>query len=264
MFNKPDRFVRGFGPVKESPLSQDPTGKQFNLHEQISKKRAEHRRFLFDSEQARNFDVTSVDRAREGVKEIVLDAINKAKSKSLEIREEARKEGFVEGYAKGYQKGVEDAKNEYAPFLKTLQDTLADLSGFRKKMYAKVEREMMEMVLDLAKKVIHNELLTREDAIKETIRFAVESVLDREKMTIRINPADKLHAESFRPELQQLFSEIKNVSFEAHPSVEKGGCIIESNFGSVDARLDKLGEQIDKILNLAPPPLENPDPRPPA
>ncbi len=113
---------------------------------------------------------------------------------------------------------------------------------------------MIEMVVDLAKKVIHFEFSTRDDAVQEMIRLAVQSVLDRESMVIKINPADKGYAESFRPELHHLFSEIKNITFEAHSGVERGGCVVETNFGVVDARMDKLGEQMDRILNLAPPP----------
>jgi hypothetical protein len=32
--------------------------------------------------------------------------------------------------------------------------------------------------------------------------------------------------------------------------------VVETNFGVVDARIDKLGEQMDRILNLSPPPPE--------
>ena len=115
---------------------------------------------------------------------------------------------------------------------------------------------MVEMVVSLAKKVIHFEFSTRDNAVQEMIRLAVQSVLDRESMVIKINPADKGYAESFRPELHHLFSEIKNITFEAHSGVERGGCIVETNFGVVDAQIDKLGEQMDRILNLSPPPPE--------
>ena len=124
-------------------------------------------------------------------------------------------------------------------------------------MYPKVEREMIEMVIQLAKKVIHYELSTREDSVQEMIQLAVQSVLDKESMIIKINPDDKGYAESFRPELHQLFGDIKNITFEAHSGIERGGCMIETNFGTIDARLEKLDEQIDKILNLAPPSVED-------
>ena len=71
-------------------------------------------------------------------------------------------------------------------------------------------------------------------------------------MVIRIHPSDKAHAEAFSPELKNLFSEIKNITFEEHSGIEKGGCVIETNFGTIDARVDQLENQIEKILKLAP------------
>lgn len=258
MYNQSNSFVRSHT-FKEGIGSQPQsgTGEAFILNDLVGKKKDASRKFSFDSEIAQNFDQTNVDRAREGVKEIINDAINKARQKAFEIKEQARKEGYEAGYTEGFQKGELSAKEEFAPFVKTLHELLQTVSDLRKKMYSKVEREMVEMILDLAKKIIHYELSIREDGVKEMIRIAVESVLDKQKMTIRINPADKIHAESFRPELLQLFEEIKNIVFEAHPSIEKGGCIVESNFGIVDARIEKLNDQIDKILNLAPPAPDN-------
>jgi flagellar assembly protein FliH len=211
------------------------------------------RGFTYDSENARNFDQGNVKTAKEGVKELLKDALDKAKRQATDIKEIAKKEGYDSGYEEGFKKGEDAARTEFSPFLETLYDLILVLTGFRKDMYDQLEREMVKMVLDLAKKVIHFEFSTRDDAVQEMIRLAVQSVLDRESMVIKINPADKGYAESFRPELHHLFSEIKNIIFEAHSGVERGGCVVETNFGVVDARIDKLGEQMDRILNLAPP-----------
>ena len=45
---------------------------------------------------------------------------------------------------------------------------------------------------------------------------------------------------------------VKNINFESNPGIERGGCIIETNFGVVDASIEKLEEQIDRILNISP------------
>ena len=227
--------------------------RSFELNELNIQSSSIRRGFTYDSENARNFDQTNVKTAKEGVKELLKDALDKAKRQSIEIKVRAKKEGHDTGYEEGFKKGEEAAQKEFSPFLATIEDLIADLTIFRKNMYDKVEREMVEMVVSLAKKVIHFEFSTRDDAVQEMIRLAVQSVLDREPMVIKINPADKGYAESFRPELHHLFSEIKNITFEAHSGVERGGCIVETNFGVVDAQIDKLGEQMDRILDLAPP-----------
>ena len=261
MYKNSKTFVRAdyssVAKEKDEPRdSSDREAKKFNLSELVPKDPGKHRAFAYDIPDAANFDVHNIKRAKQGVIEIMRDALNKAKTQADQIRETAEKEAHDKGHGEGFNKGELDAREEFQPCLESVEKIIQELSEFRKKMYSKVEREMIEMVISLVKKVIHFELSTRDDSIQEMIRLAVQSVLDKESMTIKINPADKEHAENFRPELRHLFGEIKNISFEVNTGIDRGGCIIETNFGTVDARMDKLGEQIDKILHLAPPPLE--------
>ena len=215
------------------------------------------RGFAYDSEKARNFDQGNVDKAKEGVMQLLQDAINKAKKQVGEIKSNARKQGYDTGFEEGFNKGKESAKEEFSPVLETTQQLVEELSIFRKEMYNKVEREMIEMVIALTKKVIHFEFSTREDAVQDMIRLAVQSVLDRESLVIKIHPTDKEYAENFRPELHHMFSDIKNITFVAASGMARGGCIVETNFGVIDARIEKLEEQIDRILNIAPAQPEN-------
>jgi len=230
--------------------------KVFELMEFLGSSSQKTRTFSFDSKSARNFDKENISTAKEGVKELMADAIVRAKTKAIEIKDNAYKEGHKTGYDEGFkaafQKGETSAKEEFTPLLETLNSLIQELSGFRKLMYPKVENEMVGMIVDLTKKVLGNEISSKEDSVKQMILLAMNSVIDKENMVIRIHPSDKGYAEEFRPELKRLFSEIKNITFEDHSGMERGGCIIDTNFGSVDAQVDQLEEQIDKILNLTP------------
>lgn len=227
--------------------------RSYQLNEMTIQSPSSRRGFTYDSENARNFDQANVKKAKEGVKELLKDALDKAQRQATNIKASAQKEGYDAGYAEGFKKGEDAAREEFKPFLETVEGMISDLTIFRKNMYDKLEREMIEMVAALAKKVVHFEFSMRDDAVQEMIRLAVQSVLDRESLVIKINPVDKGYAESFRPELHHLFSEIKNITFEAHSGVARGGCVVESNFGVIDAQIDKLDEQMNRILNLAPP-----------
>ena len=228
----------------------------FELSEFLNTASNRNRGFSFDSENARNFDGDNINKAKQGVKELIGDAVTKAKSLAIEIKENAYKEGHKTGYDEGfqtaYQKGENSAKEEFIPLLQTINSLIQELSEFRTMMYPKVEKEMIEMITLLTKKILQHEINTNEDSVKQMILLAINSVIDKENMTIRIHPSDKAHAEAFSPELKNLFSEIKNITFEEHPGIEKGGCVIETNFGTIDARVDQLENQIEKILKLAP------------
>jgi len=228
----------------------------FELGEFLGTGSNQDRSFSFDSENARNFDADNINKAKQGVKELIGDAVAKAKSLAIEIKENAYKEGHKTGYEEGfqtaYQKGENSAKEEFIPLLQTINSLIQELSEFRTMMYPKVEKEMIEMITGLTKKILQHEINTNEASVKQMILLAINSVIDKENMTIRIHPSDKAHAEAFSPELKNLFSEIKNITFEEHSGIEKGGCVIETNFGTIDARVDQLENQIEKILKLTP------------
>ena len=228
----------------------------FELSEFLGTESNQDRSFSFDSENARNFDQDNINKAKQGVKELIGDAVAKAKSLAIEIKGNAYKEGHKTGYEEGfqtaYQKGEDSAKEEFTPLLQTINSLIQELSEFRTMVYPKVEKEMIEMITGLTKKILQHEINTNEASVKQMILLAINSVIDKENMTIRIHPSDKAHAEAFSPELKNLFSEIKNITFEEHPGIEKGGCVIETNFGTIDAKVDQLENQIDKILKLAP------------
>ena len=230
--------------------------RSFKLSEFSGQTSARNRNFIFDSETARNFDQENVKKAKQGVKELIADALTKVKMQAVEIKDKAYKEGHKAGHDEGYQtafqKGENSAKEEYSPLLETLNNLIQELSEFRKMMYPKVEKEMVGMIVDLTKKVLKHEISLKEDSVKQMILLAMNSVIDKEDMVIRIHPSDKRHAEAFRPELQRMFGEIKNITFEEHSGIDRGGCVIDTNFGTVDAQVDRLDEQIDKILKLTP------------
>lgn len=232
--------------------SEDPRGvsQKFNLDEYVRKAKALKSEFIHNLEHQRESDPSNPLKADE----ILSNAMQKAKDQSAKIQEEARKQGYQEGHEEGYQAGAQEVRERFKSSLDALQSLIDELSEIREKTYPLVEREMMEMVTTLARKVIRTELKGKEGGIREIVRMAIESVLDRESLVVKINPDDRTELEDYGQELIQLFHDIKNVKFESHASVPRGNCVVESNFGTVEAGLDHLDEHIERILHMAPPP----------
>ncbi|MCF8721525.1 FliH/SctL family protein [Nitrospina gracilis] len=242
--------VEGSG--KDSDASVSTGGAPFQFQD-FGVRRDLPRGFKFDLEKSRNFDEHNIEKARQGVQEVFADAIERIKTKAEEVKAQAREEGHKAGYEEGYKAGEEAARKEFTPFLQTLTEGVEELAKFRSAMYAKLEREMVNMVVGLTKKVIETDLASREDSVRDIIRLAVGSILDRETLVIKVNPRDREHAEHYSPELHRLFPDIRNVRIEGHASVPRGGCRVESNFGSVEADIDRLKAEIDKLMHRAPP-----------
>ena len=113
----------------------------FELSEFLGTGSKRDRTFSFDSENARNFDADNINKAKQGVKELIGDAVAKAKSLAIEIKENAYKEGHKtgseEGFQAAYQKGENSAKEEFIPLLQTMNSLIQELSEFRTMMYPK-------------------------------------------------------------------------------------------------------------------------------
>ena len=237
-------------------------GRKFDLDEFVRQAKSLESDFVHDLEQQRSLEDSKTLQGQEGVGEMFSDAMQQMKDQAAQIHEEAREQGYQEGHEKGYQEGAQAVRERFTSSLAMLQSLVDELSQGREKMYPLLEREMVEMVASLAKKVMRMELESKADGIREIVRMAIESVLDRETLTVKVHPDDHKNLQDFGQELIQLFHDIKNVSFEAHASVAPGHCVVESNFGTVEAGLDHLDQQIERILHLAPPgpaPAEPPD-----
>lgn len=229
---------------------------KFNLDEYVREAKALKTEFVHDLEQQREVEESkSLGNQEDEVESSSdSDAIQEMKDQAAKTQEDARNQGYQEGHDEGYQAGTQAVREQFTSSMDALQSLVDELSEVRGKTYPLLEREMVEMVTTLARKIIRTELKGKEDGIREIVRMAIESVLDRESLVIKIHPDDYHELEDYGQELIQLFHEIKNVEFESHASVPRGNCVVESNFGTVEAGLDHLDEHIERVLHLAPPP----------
>ena len=235
--------------------SEDPVGvsQKFNLDEYVREAKSLEPEFVHDLEQQRITEESKALQADED-EATSSDALEEIKKQAAKAQEEAKEQGYQKGHEEGYQAGEQAVRERFTSSMDALQSLVDELSEVRKKTYPLVEREMVTLIATLARKVIRLELKNKEDSIREIVRIAIESVLDRESLVIKIHPDDHKELEDYGQELIQLFHEIKNIEFESHASVPRGNCVVESNFGTVEAGLDHLDEHIEKILHLAPPP----------
>tara|TARA_B100000959_G_C14963381_1_gene616724 strand:+ start:924 stop:1679 length:756 start_codon:yes stop_codon:yes gene_type:complete len=175
-----------------------------------------------------------------------------AKKQAKLITEEAEnKASEIEktAYEKGEQKVFEDSKQKLEPVLEMFQQKINELIEQRKELFINAEKEVLELAVSLAQKVIHHEVRTRNDVILGVIRSATKKILGREQIIIRINPDDMEFVLRNKPALKDEFKDIPQVSFKEDTSITKGGCIIDTSYGSIRATLEEEFEELVKHLN---------------
>lgn len=175
------------------------------------------------------------------------EILTKAKKEAESVIETARKKGYDEGFKEGYGAGVKEA----APLIETFSVLVRELMGIREDFYRIAEEEMIHLVVNVAREII-GEGLERDPAlVRNVIRNAVKQLKSREELTIKVNPRDLEEAERYRPELARDVEDIDKVTFRGDPLITRGGAMVESNIGSIDARLETQLEAVREAFTRA-------------
>lgn len=186
-----------------------------------------HRRVLDAREQAREVIAAAEERAQR-----IRDEAHRVLEQAKTDREAAIKKGYAEGESKG---------------LVQVTEKLIHLEGLRERFYETAEPEIVKLVLVIAEKVIGRIAAENPDLIRSVVRQALEHALG-DRITVSINPEDYRSLMSGEHEFRDLIDRTRRLLFREDETVAKGGCVVETEVGTIDARLETQLEAIRKAL----------------
>lgn len=151
---------------------------------------------------------------------------------------ELEREAFMKGYAQGERAGAEAAAKRGDATLRRLAQTVEELAGLRTELIQKTERQVVELALAIAGRVLRREVSIDRELLIAMARIALERLGENTSATIRLNPDDY----AFIGAKAQV-GDSSLVRVVADPLVSTGGCLVQSDFGLIDAGIDaQLGE----------------------
>jgi flagellar assembly protein FliH len=151
------------------------------------------------------------------------------------------REAFTKGYAQGERAGTEAGAARAEAMLRRLADTLDDLQRLRGELVRRTEREVVELALAIARKVLHREASLDHDLLVALARVALDRLADATAASIRLHPDDYAIAMTGRTAAT---TSPHGVQILADPSVRRGGCLVRSDVGSVDVG---IATQLDEL-----------------
>lgn len=181
----------------------------------------------------------------------LLEECDDKQERSEETEDSARqveKQAFVQGFTEGERSGMESEKKRIEPVLNNFRQALLELEKVRTEVYAKIEEDTVELALAVAKKVVCHEVSTNKEIILSIIKEALKQVVDSEKIKIRINRADLQFLKEEEVPLSSFDENLGNITLEEDETILTGGCIIETNFGDVDARVEKQLQVVEEAF----------------
>ncbi len=161
---------------------------------------------------------------------------------------ELEREAFTKGYAQGERAGAEASARRGEAALRRLAQTIEELSNLRAELLQKTERQVVELALAIAVRVLRREVSVDRELLIAMAKVALERLGENTSATIRLNPEDYAVIGA-----QAHLGEHDVVRVVADPLVSSGGCLVQSDFGLIDAGIDPQLGEVAAALGVAAP-----------
>jgi len=160
----------------------------------------------------------------------------------------AERQAFAAGYAHGERAGIDAASRQLDPIRDRLAQTVNALSTLREDVIYRTERQVVELALAIAARILHREISLDRELLLVMARLALERMGEVSSATIRLNPEDDAAARGGRDGWPGGV-----VTIVADPAVEPGACLVQSNLGQVEVGVDaQLRELATSLLGTVP------------
>ncbi|MDY2842670.1 MAG: flagellar assembly protein FliH [Treponema sp.] len=218
-------------------------------------KKAEEAAFAEVKRQSDQAQVVKTE-AEQSAQKIIQDA----KAEAAKILEQANsdkseisKKSYKEGYDKGHEDGFNTGKDEVTRLVERTHKILESVMSRREEILSETEQQIVELVILMARKVVKVLSESQKSVVMANVLQALKKVKGRGCVTLRVNLADvKLTSEHVQDFIKQV-ENVQGITVLEDSTVEKGGCIVETDFGAIDARIQsQLSELENKILEISP------------
>lgn len=168
------------------------------------------------------------------------------------IQEKAFAQAHQLGLEEGREKAFSDYKSVLVEKFSHLDTLVASIETLKSDLLSFNETHILRLVFYMAKRISMSAITEKPELVLEVVRHAIESAQTEERVAIRVSPQDFVFIESVKEKLGKEFEKVKRAKFESSESISSGGCIVQTNYGDVDAtieqRLEKLwGALADKL-----------------
>ncbi|MDQ3263135.1 MAG: FliH/SctL family protein [Myxococcota bacterium] len=174
--------------------------------------------------------------ARGQAREILQAAHHKAQEIIAEAHAKAQRVES-EAQAKGREEGLSKVTEE-----------LARAKMQAGEMLKAAEQDIVSLSLILAEKIIGRDLERDPEVLLQMCATATEHLRNSKQMTLRVNPENGAMLRAKLKGLMDLVARSVDISIKDDSEVEPAGCIVQTEFGTIDAQLHTQLAMLRELL----------------
>jgi flagellar assembly protein FliH len=142
----------------------------------------------------------------------------------------------------GMKAAQDAARQELQAHYERLSKSIEELAACRLRYRQETEHEVVQLSLEIARRVLRRELTIDPEAILGLLRAGLDSVSLREVLEVRVNTA---HADIVRTALQRMGAPAA-ISVVGDPHLEPGAVCVETRRGGFDASAETQIAEIQR------------------
>lgn len=177
------------------------------------------------------------------------DALAEAGCDAEAIRRQAEEQGRAAALAAAEEVLNEKVHRRVATLTAALDEAVCQIHASRTEWLAHWERTALRVATAIAERVIRRQLDRGPDVTLTLVREALEMAAGRGDVQLRLHPHDY---ETLGPHAKRLtkdLSRLGKVELVPDASISKGGCRVDTRFGSIDQQLDAQLRRIEQELS---------------
>lgn len=156
------------------------------------------------------------------------------------VFDEARRQGADGGRAEALQ----SIAAEIGALLGTIRAAAGSGQELRDAIVAGADRTIVELALEVARTILGHRAQVEHDLVREMARRAIERARSQQMVRIRVNPEQT----GIVAALVQDMPEAGDLAIVGDGGIDLGGCVVDTRYGFIDARLDTQVDQVGNAL----------------
>jgi flagellar assembly protein FliH len=193
-----------------------------------------------------------IDSAEAHAKALLQDAFERASQLLAEAGE--RGDALVEtvqsdARAAGHAEGTAAADREMNDMMTTMRNLVDMARVERHKLMESAAPELVRLAVGIAERVLHQQIALDRGVVVEMAKVAIGRLVEKESITVRVNPGDLERMREHRDELLNN-GDIKNFRVVEDQRVDRGGVVVETDGGTIDARIATQVNEAKRVLHI--------------
>jgi flagellar assembly protein FliH len=221
--------------------------------------------YLREKESGSDFVMSDVSRMTTGIDEIERQSEEqKIELKVLEklatLQQEAYQQAFDLGVEEGQKKAYDEKIAEFDSKIENFVQLCESLNNIKQEMIHQNEAHMIKLVYEIACRIAFDHIQEHQESVVQVIKKAIDTAQADENINVLISDQQVEVFEKLKLDSKKDTEFLKKVKFQPTDKVSIGSCIVETNYGVIDAsveqRIIKLWSEIKQVVPKVKSPIE--------